>query len=505
MKAFLAILLSFLTVTGDASFTGYPISGQNIGNTGAYAQKVHILLEEPGTDEADPDSEEETAAGCLDQETEKTAAGYLDQEAEKTAADNMVQESEGAIAGDTDQESAEETAAGSAGKKAAEETDDGGQEAEAGAETNVEADTAENAGGPQISAPSAILMEASTGTVICEKDADTARPPASVTKVMTMLLIFDALDSGKIKLEDEVTVSEYAASMGGSQVYLEPGETQTVDTMLKCISVASANDACVAMSEYIAGSEEEFVRQMNERAKGLGMENTNFVNCNGLDTDGHVTTARDIALMSRELITKYPQIHDYCMIWMENITHTTRKGSSEFGLTNTNKLVRQYEYTTGLKTGSTGLAKFCVSATAKKNDVELIAVIMAAEDSKARFKDATALLNYGFGKCQIYRDEDLKPLEEVPVAGGAEDTVPCEYGGTFTWLDTEGADLSAITKEYKIQESVFAPVKKGDRAGCVSYVLNGKEIGTVDILVSKDVEKAGFLDYLVKMMGQFRA
>ena len=259
------------------------------------------------------------------------------------------------------------------------------------------------------------------------------------------------------------------------------------------------------MSEYIAGSEEEFVRQMNERAKGLGMENTNFVNCNGLDTDGHVTTARDIALMSRELITKYPQIHDYCMIWMENITHTTRKGSSEFGLTNTNKLVRQYEYTTGLKTGSTGLAKFCVSATAKKNDVELIAVIMAAEDSKARFKDATALLNYGFGKCQIYRDEDLKPLEEVPVAGGAEDTVPCEYGGTFTWLDTEGADLSAITKEYKIQESVFAPVKKGDRAGCVSYVLNGKEIGTVDILVSKDVEKAGFLDYLVKMMGQFRA
>ena len=155
------------------------------------------------------------------------------------------------------------------------------------------------------------------------------------------------------------------------------------------------------------------------------------------------------------------------MIWMENITHTTRKGSSEFGLTNTNKLVRQYEYTTGLKTGSTGLAKFCVSATAKKGDVELIAVIMAADDSKTRFKDATALLNHGFGKCQIYRDEDLEPLGEVAVAGGAEDTVSCEYGGIFTWLDTEGADLSAITKEYKMEESVQAPVKKGDRAGCV--------------------------------------
>ena len=201
-----------------------------------------------------------------------------------------------------------------------------------------------------ISAPSAVLMEASTGTVIYEKDADTARPPASVTKVMTMLLIFDALEAGSIHLEDEVTTSEYAASMGGSQVFLEPGEIQTVDTMLKCIAVASANDACVAMAEYICGSEEEFVRKMNERAKGLGMDNTNFVNCNGLDAEGHVTSARDIALMSRELIAKYPQIHDYSMIWMENITHNTSKGTSEFGLTNTNKLVRQYEYATGLKT-----------------------------------------------------------------------------------------------------------------------------------------------------------
>ncbi len=213
-------------------------------------------------------------------------------------------------------------------------------------------------GAADVSAPSAILMEASTGQVIYEKDADNQRPPASVTKVMTLLLIFDALEQGKIKLEDEVTTSEYAASMGGSQVFLEPGEVQTVDTMIKCISVASANDACVAMAELIAGTEEEFVAQMNQRAKELGMEHTQFKNCNGLDTDGHVTTARDIALMSRELITTYPQIRDYCTIWMENITHTTKKGTTEFGLTNTNKLIRHYENATGLKTGSTSKAKF---------------------------------------------------------------------------------------------------------------------------------------------------
>ena len=191
------------------------------------------------------------------------------------------------------------------------------------------------AGGTQISAPSAVLMEASTGQVIFEKDADKEMPPASVTKIMTLLLIFDALEEGKLKLEDQITTSEYAASMGGSQVFLEPGESQTVDTMIKCIAVASANDACVAMAEQIAGSEEEFVNQMNERAKGLGMEHTHFLNCNGLDIDGHLTTAKDIALMSRELITKYPQIHDYSTIWMENITHTTSKGTTEF---------RTYEY-----------------------------------------------------------------------------------------------------------------------------------------------------------------
>lgn len=357
--------------------------------------------------------------------------------------------------------------------------------------------------GPEISAPSAVLMEASTGIVIYEKDADTPRPPASVTKIMTMLLIFDALDAGKISLTDEVTVSEYAASMGGSQVFLEPGETQTVDTMLKCISVASANDACVAMSEYISGSEEEFVRQMNERAKGLGMEHTNFVNCNGLDTDGHETSARDIALMSRELITKYPQIHDYCTIWMENITHTTRNGTSEFGLTNTNKLIRQYEYATGLKTGSTGLAKFCVSATAKKNDIELIAVIMAAEDSKTRFKDATTLLNYGFGKCQLYEDTEPPELSAVEVKGGVQDTVDCAYSAPFSYLDTTGADLSGITRRVELAEALDAPVQKEQTIGKLVYELNGAEIGSVDIIAVDAIEKAGYLDYLKKILERF--
>lgn len=350
----------------------------------------------------------------------------------------------------------------------------------------------------EISSPSVILMEASTSTVLYEKDADTKRAPASVTKVMTMLLIFDAIEAGKIKLSDEVTVSEYAASMGGSQVFLEPGEVQTVETMLKCISVASANDACVAMAEFICGNEEEFVRQMNERASDLGMKNTNFENCNGLDAEGHVTTARDIGLMSRELIVKYPEIHDYCMIWMENITHKTAKSTSEFGLTNTNKLVRQYEYTTGLKTGSTSQAKFCVSATAEKNGVEMIAVVMAADDSKIRFKDAVTLLNYGFGICQLYSDDKPPVLSNVEVKGGVEEEAACEYKDIFTYIDTEGRNLSEIEKVIQMNALIEAPVKKGDVLGKLIYKLDGKEIGSVDIVSRSKIEKADFFDCLKK-------
>ena len=352
----------------------------------------------------------------------------------------------------------------------------------------------------EVTAPSAILMEMTTGTVLYEKDADTARPPASVTKVMTMLLIFDALAEGKIQLEDEVTISEYASSMGGSQVFLETGEKQTVETLLKCISVASANDACVAMAEYISGNEEEFVRQMNLRAEGLGMKHTHFVNCNGLDAEGHETSARDIALMSRELLLKYPEIHNYCTIWMENITHTTSKGSSEFGLTNTNKLIRQYEYATGLKTGSTGKAKFCVSATAEKNGVSLIAVIMGAEDSKARFKDAVTLLNYGFGKCQMYTDENMPSLDPISVTGGIQESLSLEYEKKFTYLDTTGANLNAVTSRLQIPDKVNAPVKKGDTVGQRIYYLDEKEIGSVNLLAEETVKKAGFFDYLRKAL-----
>lgn len=365
-------------------------------------------------------------------------------------------------------------------------------------------DNSGNLTGLELSAESAVIMEASEGQVLLEKNADEKKPPASVTKVMTLLLIFDALADGTITPDTEVTTSEYAASMGGSQVFLEAGEKQTVDTMIKCIAVASANDACVAMAEKIAGSEPAFVEKMNQRSAGLGMTNTHFVNCNGLDTEGHLTTARDIALMSRELITKYPQIEDYSTIWMENITHTTAKGSSEFGLSNTNKLIRQYEYATGLKTGSTSGAKFCLSATARKDGVNMIAVVMAEPDSKTRIKDAIAMLNYGFGKCSIYQDE--KALEKIvyaEVKHGMQEKAKGETLEGFRYVDTSGSDLSAVEKEVQIQKQT-APVKKGDQIGEVIYRLNEKTIGSVPVYATEGVGEltfgGAFLKILEEMM-----
>ena len=365
-------------------------------------------------------------------------------------------------------------------------------------------DNSGNLTGLELSAESAVIMEASGGQVLLEKNADEKKPPASVTKVMTLLLIFDALADGTITPDTEVTTSEYAASMGGSQVFLEAGEKQTVDTMIKCIAVASANDACVAMAEKIAGSEPAFVEKMNQRSAGLGMTNTHFVNCNGLDTEGHLTTARAIALMSRELITKYPQIEDYSTIWMENITHTTAKGSSEFGLSNTNKLIRQYEYATGLKTGSTSGAKFCLSATARKDGVNMIAVVMAEPDSKTRIKDAIAMLNYGFGKCSIYQDE--KALEKIvyaEVKHGMQEKAKGETLEGFRYVDTSGSDLSAVEKEVQIQKQT-APVKKGDQIGEVIYRLNEKAIGSVPVYATEGVGEltfgGAFLKILEEMM-----
>lgn len=353
-----------------------------------------------------------------------------------------------------------------------------------------------------ITARAAVLMEAETMTVIYEQAADEILSPASITKIMTLILIFDAIAAGKITLQDEVRTSAYAKSMGGSQVFLEEGEMQTVETLIKCIVVASGNDASVAMAEHICGSETEFVRQMNERAKGLGMTNTNFEDCCGLtDSDNHYTSARDVALMSRELITKYPQIKQYSTIWMENITHVTAQGSKEFGLANTNKLLKQYEWCTGLKTGSTSKAKYCLSATADKNGVELIAVIMAAPDYKIRFSEALALLNYGYGLCKLYKDDNTDILPDVTVNGGVEESVAVEYEKSFSYLDTKGNDLSGITKEISLPPNgISAPVKAGDIIGTASYYLGDMLIGEINIIAKSSVEKAGFLDYFKKTL-----
>ncbi|NLP35929.1 MAG: D-alanyl-D-alanine carboxypeptidase [Clostridiales bacterium] len=355
-----------------------------------------------------------------------------------------------------------------------------------------------------LKSPSVVLMEGSTGTIIYEKNKDERLRPASITKVMTMLLIFEALDAGQIRLMDEVTVSEHAASMGGSQVYLEPYEVQTVETMIKCISIASANDASVAMAEFVAGSEDEFVARMNQRAKELGMKNTNFVNSCGLDDDNHYSSAYDIALMSKELITKYPQVSQYATVWMDTIIHTTRKGQSEFGLTNTNKLVRFYEGATGLKTGSTSLAKYCLSATAKKNNMDLIAVIMAAPDTKTRFAEATKLLNYGFANYSIYQDDnEAEPITPVRVLKGVNDYVEGRPAGPFSYLCSKGRTHENIRKEVVMLEEVPAPVAQNDKIGEIVYYYDKEKIGTIDILATEAIDKAGFKDCFVKLLRQY--
>ncbi|EOS32360.1 hypothetical protein C807_00590 [Lachnospiraceae bacterium 28-4] len=357
---------------------------------------------------------------------------------------------------------------------------------------------------PDVSAPSYILMETSTGQIICEQEADVRRSPASITKIMTLLLIFDHLDTGRIKLEDEVITSAHAKSMGGSQVFLEEGEVQTLETMIKCIAVASGNDACVAVAEYIAGSEEEFVKLMNQRAEELRMDNTHFVDCCGLsDSDEHYTTARDVAIMSRELITKHPEVYDYTKIWMEDITHVTRQGSTTFTLSSTNKLLKQYEWTTGLKTGSTSKAKYCLSATASKDGIDLIAVVMAAPDNKVRFQDAMALLNFGFSVSNIYIDENKEALPAQLVKGGVEDMVNLSFAGEFRYLDTKGSNLSQIEKTITLPEEIMAPVEEGQPVGEAVYKLDGQRIGGVSIVAAKGVDKAGYRDYVRKVLRNF--
>lgn len=355
---------------------------------------------------------------------------------------------------------------------------------------------AEIAGDLTLTCDAAVLMEGSTGHIIYAKNESKELRPASITKIMTLLLIFDALESGQIKLTDQVAVSEHAASMGGSQVFLEPFETQDVNTMIKCICIASANDASVAMAEFIAGSEEAFVAKMNEKAKELGMNHTNFVNCYGLDTDNHYSSALDVALMSRELIMNHPEISNYSTVWMDTFVHTTKRGQIEFGLNNTNKLIKSYQGITGLKTGSTGLAKYCLSATARRDGMDLIAVIMAAPDTKSRFSEAAKLLNYGYANCSIYTDtgEGIE-IPEVPVKKGITENVGGKLDNKFSYLCMKGTNPSEITKEVKMLETLEAPVALTDVIGEITYYYNGQEIGKLPITAANAVEKAGYGDY----------
>lgn len=347
----------------------------------------------------------------------------------------------------------------------------------------------------QLTAPSAVLIESHTGQILYEKNKDQVLPPASVTKVMTLLLIMEAVDQKKLSYEDEITVSEHAASMGGSQVFLEPGEKQTVKDMLKCITISSANDACVAMAEAIAGSEESFVDAMNQKASQLGMKNTHFVNCCGLDADGHVTSAYDIALMSRELTVKHPDIFQFTTIWMDTITHTTAKGSKEFGLSNTNKLVKHYDGATGLKTGSTSKAKFCLSATATRDDMDLIAVVMASNSSKDRVKDASKLLDYGFANYQCYRDD--QPLDKVvciPLSQGRKSTVAGEVTKQLFMVFDQSIQKGEIKKKIKLKDHMECPIKKGDCIGSITYYVGNKKLEKIPIVAKESVDKWRYID-----------
>ena len=337
-----------------------------------------------------------------------------------------------------------------------------------------------------VGAPSALLMTLD-GQVLFEKDAHTAREPASVTKVMTMLLVCEAIDSGRIRLEDPVTASAHAASMGGSQIWLEEGEVLTVGEMLKCVAVVSANDCAVALGEHLAGSEESFVATMNARAKELGMENTHFVNACGLTAEGHLTSAYDIGLMSAKLMGEHPWIADYATIWQDTI----RNGASV--LNNTNKLLKSYQGITGLKTGYTSTAGYCISATAQREGLPLIAVIMGAGSSADRNADAAALLNWGFANFAAVTLGADRPLLPLPVEMGRQEFAALELGkGEVQVLPREG--LNRLEKTLELPESLQAPVEKGQQIGQLVVSLEGKEVCRVPVLAAEGVERLGLWD-----------
>ncbi len=342
---------------------------------------------------------------------------------------------------------------------------------------------------------SAILMDAKTGTVLFEQNADEPLPPASVTKVMTLLLVMEAIDNGIITLDSEIATSEHAASMGGSQIYLEPGEVMKASDLIKSVVISSANDAAVALAEAVAGSEEAFVTRMNERAAELGCKNTHFENTNGLDdtTQNHVMSARDIALISRELL-KYPKIIEYASTWMDSV----RDGA--FGLTNTNRLVRFYRGATGLKTGSTSKARFCVSATAQRGNMHLIAVVMASPTRDTRNATAMKLLDSGFANYALFQ-KDETDMGTVPVTGGISNT--CAVKQREFAIIVPKAKESAVAEASEMKESVAAPVSAGDVVGTVTYTLDGEVIGTADIVAAEDVAKISFAGVLGRLFKAF--
>ncbi|MCC8128442.1 MAG: D-alanyl-D-alanine carboxypeptidase [Clostridiales bacterium] len=344
-----------------------------------------------------------------------------------------------------------------------------------------------------ISARAGVLMERETGTILYEENAHEALEPASVTKVMTMLLVTEAIDSGSISLEDTVTVSAYAASMGGSQVYLEEGEQMTVSEMLKAVAVASGNDAAVALAEHLRGSEEAFVAAMNQRAAELGMEDTHFCNCTGLPAEGHLTSAYDIALMSRALLS-HEVIRDYTGIWMD----TLRDGT--FQLANTNKLIYYYDGATGLKTGFTQGAGFCISASARRDGMELIAVVLGAETSSDRFESAKTLLNYGFGGWTVTDVTDGVVLPPVPVTLGEAELVQTTVEGGRMLIAK--SDAGRLTTELTLDETVEAPVNAGDLLGTLTISLDGQVIQELPVTAAESVERRTFGSIFREMVGE---
>jgi D-alanyl-D-alanine carboxypeptidase (penicillin-binding protein 5/6) len=353
----------------------------------------------------------------------------------------------------------------------------------------------------RVNAKAALLMEPATGAILLAQNQHAKLPPASVTKVMTMLLIYEAVEDGRISWEDSVTVSEHAAGMGGSQVYLAAMEQQPVRELLKSIVVASANDSAVAMAEFIAGSEEGFVLMMNRRALELGMYDTNFVNACGLDAEGHVTSAYDIALMTRELMNRFPEVFEYTGIWLDKIIHNTVRGQEETELANTNRLIRAYSGATGLKTGSTSGALYCISATAKRDGMQLISVVLGAPETSVRFDEAKKMFDYGFANYALSLGEPAgAPKGSVKIYKGEVLQGDVVVKNQVACLVPKGKN-HALDSRVEILPSVSAPVAQGAKAGEVIYFFEGKEVGRTDLVTAAPIRRASLrnmLDRVVK-------